>query len=73
MKQNPQTYQRLDAGENGRNIISWAPAVLKDVQADPAVSIDVGMEHLGEELDNRRLVGVFLTELHGQLESSILR
>ena len=47
--------------------------VKKDVQADTTISIDVGMEHIGEELHNRGLVGVFLTELHGQFEGSILR
>ena len=30
------------------------------------------MEHLGQELHHRRLVGILLTELQGQLECSIL-
>ena len=67
------SYQRLDTGENRRDVVSWAPAVLKDVQADTTISIDVGVEHLGEKLHNRGLVGVLLTKLHGELESAILR
>ena len=67
------SYQRLDTGEDRRDVVGWAPAVLKDVQADTTISIDVGVEHLGEELHNRGLVGIFLTELHGQLEGSVLR
>ena len=30
------------------------------------------MEHLGEELDDRRLVGILLAELHGELEGAVL-
>ena len=66
------SYQRLDTCENGRHVICWAPPVLKNVQTDPTVSINIGVEHLGEELDHGGLVGVLLTELHGQFESSIL-
>ena len=66
------SYQRLDAGEDSRHIIGWAPAVLEDIQADASISIDVGMEHLGKEFHHRGLVRVLLTELHSQLESSIL-
>ena len=45
---------------------------MEDVEADAAVRVDVGMEHLGQELHHRRLVGILLAELQGQLERSIL-
>ena len=45
---------------------------MEDVEADAAVRVDVGMEHLGQELHHRRLVGILLAELQGQLECSIL-
>ncbi len=46
--------------------------VLQDVEADSAVGVDVGVKHLGEELDDGRLVGVLLAELHGELEGPVL-
>ena len=43
-------------------------------QSEPTITcVNVGMEHLGEELDHRGLVGILLTELQGQLERAILR
>ena len=64
--------QRLDGGEDGGDVVGGAPPVLEDVEADAAVRVDVGMEHLGQELHHRRLVGILLAELQGQLECSIL-
>ena len=65
-------YQWLDTGEDGGDVVGGAPPVLEDVKADAAVRVDVGMEHLGQELHHRRLVGILLAELQGQLERSIL-
>ena len=65
-------YQWLDTGEDGGDVVGGAPPVLEDVEADAAVRVDVGMEHLGQELHHRRLVGILLAELQGQLECSIL-
>lgn len=42
------------------------------VEADLAVIIDVGVEHLGLELDNGRLIGVLVVEIHLQAEGSAL-
>lgn len=66
------SYQRLNACEDGGHVVCWTPAVLKNIKADPTVSVDVGVEHLGEELDNGGLVRVLLTELQSQFERSIL-
>jgi hypothetical protein len=40
------------------------------VEADPAVIVDVGVEHLGEELDLGWFCGVLLCELEFELEQS---
>ena len=47
----------------GRPIFKQFIPVLEDVEADAAVGVHVGVEHLGHELDRRRLVGVLLGEL----------
>jgi len=67
------TQQRLNAGQNGRNIISGRPSVLEDVEADASIRIDVGVEHFGEEFDYGWLIGVLLAELHRELESAVLK
>ena len=66
------TDQRLDAGEDGGHVVGGAPPVLQDVEADAAVSVDVGVEHLRRELHHRRLVRVLLAELQRQLEGAVL-
>ena len=66
------TDQRLDAGEDGGHVVGGAPPVLQDVEADAAVSVDVGVEHLRRELHHRRLVRVLLAELQCQLEGAVL-
>mmetsp|Transcript_16786 Transcript_16786/g.63876 ORF Transcript_16786/g.63876 Transcript_16786/m.63876 type:complete len:279 (+) Transcript_16786:481-1317(+) len=45
-------------------------AHLQNVQADQAIVVDVGVEHLREEPHGGRLVGILLRELHRQLESA---
>ena len=45
------------------DVVGGGPPVLEDVEADAAVGVHVGVEHLGDELDRRRLVGVLLGEL----------
>jgi hypothetical protein len=62
----------LDAGEDGRDIICRAPAVLKDVQTKLAAAIDIGVEHLTDELHARGLIGILLLEVHDETESAIL-
>ena len=43
--------QRLDGGEDGGDVVGGGPAVLEDVQADPAVSVHVRVEHLAHKPD----------------------
>lgn len=43
----------LDGGEDGSDVVGRAPAVLENVEAELAVGVDVGMEHLRDELDRR--------------------
>lgn len=62
----------LNARQDSSNIVRRAPAVLQDVQAQLPGGVDVGVEHLADELDGWRLVGVLLLELHHESESSVL-
>lgn len=62
----------LDAGQHGGDIVCRAPAVLENVEAELARGVDVGMEHLADELDRRRLVGILLLEVHHEPEGAIL-
>ena len=64
--------QALDAGEDGRDVVDGTPLVLQDVEADLAVVVDVGVEHLGEEADVGGLVGVVLGEFQDELERPAL-
>ena len=43
-------------------------------QSEPSITcVNVGVEHLGEELHHWWLVGILLTELQGQLERAVLK
>jgi hypothetical protein len=46
---------------------------LENVQAQLAGGVDVGVEHLADELDLGRLVGVLLFELHDEPKRSIFK
>ena len=45
--------QRLDRGKHHGGGHYWRPHVLDDVEAQRAVSVNVGMEHLAEEAHAR--------------------
>lgn len=62
----------LNTGENGSHIVCWAPSVLKNVKAQLACTVHVGVEHLANELDTGRLVWILLLKIHHQAERSIL-
>ena len=48
-------------------------SVTRVSQSEPSITcVNVGVEHLGEELHHRGLVGILLTELQGQLERAVL-
>ena len=61
----------LYAGEDGCHIICRAPAILKNIQAQFAGRVDIGVEHLAYELDSRRLVGILLFKMHHEPKGSI--
>jgi len=61
----------LNAGEDGRHIISWTPAVLQDVETELAGSVNVRVEHLADELDGRRFVRILLLKMHNKSERSV--
>ena len=63
----------LDAGQDGRDIVRRAPPVLQNVEAELARRVHVGVEHLTDELDRGRLVGVLLLKVHHQSESAVLK
>ena len=48
-------------------------SVTRVSQSEPSITcVNVGVEHLGEELHHRGLVGILLTKLQGQLECTVL-
>ena len=61
----------LDAGQNSCDVVRRTPSVLQDIEAQLARRIDIGVEHLADELDGGRLVGVLLLEVHHKSEGSI--
>lgn len=63
----------LDTGKHGGNIVCRTPPVLKDIKAQLSRRIYVWMEHLADELHNRRLVRILLLELHDEPEGAILK
>lgn len=65
-------HSPLNAGQDGRNIIRRTPSVLEDVQAELSRSVDVRVEHLADELDAGRFVGVLLFEMHDKAKGAIL-
>lgn len=54
----------LNAGEYSRHIVRRAPTVLENVQTELSCAVDVGMEHLADELDAWWLVRVLFLEMH---------
>ena len=62
----------LNAGQDSRNIICWGPSILQNIQTKLAGGIDVGMEHLADELDCWRLIRVLFFEMHDESEGSVL-
>lgn len=61
----------LNTRENSCYVVCRAPSVLQDIQAKLSRGINVRVEHLADELDCWRLVGVLLLELHHQSKCSI--
>lgn len=64
-------HSPLDAGQNGRHIVRRAPSVLQNIQAQLPGAVDVGVEHLADELDAGRLGGILLLKMHDQSKGTI--
>lgn len=52
----------LNAGQDCRDIVRRAPPVLQNVQAQVSVLVDVRVEHLAYEFDDRGLRRILLIE-----------
>ena len=63
--------QALHARQDRRNIICRTPTVLEDVQAQFAVMVDVGMEHLADKPNGRGFVRVGVGEGQSQAERTV--
>ncbi|KAI9069717.1 hypothetical protein FKP32DRAFT_42608 [Trametes sanguinea] len=64
--------ERLDRGQDRRDVVRRRPPVLEDVQAELPVRVHVRVEHPRQELHRRRLVRVRLVEREQQLECPVL-
>ena len=71
VSQKIRTTVPLYACEDGCHVICRAPAILKNIQAQLAGGVDIGVEHLAYELDSRGLVGILLFKMHHESKSSI--
>lgn len=63
----------LNAGQDSGYIIRRTPSVLQNVEAEFSGGVDVGVEHLADELDLGRLVGILLFELHHKSKGAIFK
>lgn len=63
----------LDAGQNSSHIVGRTPSVLKNVETKFSGSVYIGVEHLADEFDAGRLVGVLFLEVHHEAKCSILK
>lgn len=63
----------LDASQDGSDIVRRTPSVLQNVQAQLAGGVYVGVEHLADEFDLGRLVGVLLFKLHDKSKCAIFK
>jgi hypothetical protein len=61
----------LNAGQNRRHIIRWAPSVLQDIQTKLASGVHVRVEHRADKLHSRRLIRVLLFEVHDKPEGAV--
>ena len=61
----------LNAGKNSRHVVCRTPAVLENVETEFAGGVNIRVEHLADELDRRRLVGILLLKVHYEAEGAI--
>lgn len=61
----------MDTRKNSGDIICRTPSVLEDIKAQLPRSIHVRVEHLADELHQRRLIRILLLELHDESEGAV--
>lgn len=61
----------LNTCQDRCHIVCGAPSVLEDIQTKLARAVDVGVEHLTDELDSRWLIRILLLEVHDEAEGAI--
>lgn len=61
----------LDTRQDSRHIICRTPPVLKNIQAQFASGVYVGVEHVADEFDSGRFVRVLLFEVHNESECAV--
>lgn len=61
----------LDTRQDGGDVVRRAPTVLQYVEAEFAGAVDVGVEHLRDELHAGGLVGVLFLEVHDEAEGAV--
>lgn len=61
----------LNTGQNCGNIVGRTPTILKNIETQLSRCVYIWVEHLADELDLRRLIGVLLFELHYEAERAI--
>lgn len=61
----------LDTRQDSRHIICRTPSVLQNVQAQLSRSIDIGVEHLADKLDRRRLVWILFLKMHYKSKGAV--
>lgn len=67
----PPRHSPLNTRQDRRDVVCRAPPVLQDVQAELPGGVHVRVEHLADELDLRRFVGVLFLELEDELEGAV--
>ena len=71
-KESRALHTPLDARQHRGTVVCGTPPILQNVQTQLARGVDVGVEHLADELDGGRLVRILLLEMHHESESAIL-
>lgn len=64
--------QTLYGGEDSRYIIRWRPPILKNVETEFTIIVDVWVEHAGDEPHCGRFVRVRIGESEGKAERPVL-
>jgi hypothetical protein len=62
----------LNTRQDSGHIIGRTPSVLKNVETEFTSSVNIGMEHLTDKFDARRLVGVLFLKVHHEAKGSVL-